>query len=165
MAGKLIVINIAIIINAMNFENILDKPIIPIGRAAEILNVSVPTLRMYEKEGLILSAKSSGNQRLYSKSDLERIICIRKTINEKKISIPGIKAIYSLIPCWTLIPCTTEERNNCQHFLTESVLEPCWMLNKKDKKCLDTDCRECIVYKDYSTCIKIKSSIKVQAEK
>lgn len=95
-----------------NFNN--DLPIYPISVAAQLLNISVHTLRMYEREGLIIPHKKKSNQRLYSKVDLERIQCIRKAINESKISINGIKTIYSLIPCWELVKCSEEDKKNVQ---------------------------------------------------
>ncbi len=74
------------------------EPIYSISTAAKLLGISVPTLRVYEKEGLIIPFKKESNQRLYSQADLERVECIRNGINEKKISVNGIKAMYSLIP-------------------------------------------------------------------
>ncbi|MCX8056055.1 MAG: MerR family transcriptional regulator, partial [Ignavibacteria bacterium] len=84
---------------------IKDKPKYKISEAAKILGISVHTLRMYEREGLILPFKKTTNQRLYSEKDIERLKCIRNSINEKKISIEGIKRIFSLIPCWAIVNC------------------------------------------------------------
>ena len=77
----------------MHYEVPFEEPIYPIRTAAKLLNISVHTLRMYEKENLILPFKKSTNHRLYSKSDIERIECIRNAIKEDKISINGIKFI------------------------------------------------------------------------
>ena len=66
-----------------------DSPVYTIGTAAKMLSVSVQTLRLYEHEGLILPFKTPGNQRMYSPEDIERLRCIRKMINEEKISIDG----------------------------------------------------------------------------
>ncbi|GAB4290758.1 MAG: hypothetical protein Kow0098_09590 [Ignavibacteriaceae bacterium] len=123
-----------------------------------MLNISVHTLRMYEREGLIIPFKKESNHRLYSQSDLDRIECIRRAISEKKISINGIKTIYSLIPCWDLLGCTKRDRINCKAFTAHS--EPCWVMNEKGKYCQDRDCRVCTVYNDYSECDKVKEAIK-----
>ena len=80
--------------------NIRDIPLYPISSAAKLLNISVHTLRMYEKNGLILPYKKESNHRLYSESDIDRLKCIRKAINQRKISINGIKTLYAMIPCW-----------------------------------------------------------------
>ena len=86
-----------------------DQSIYPIRTAAKLLNISVHTLRMYEKENLIIPYKKSTNHRLYSQFDIDRIKCIRQAINESKISINGIKSIYSLMPCWEVKKCSNDE--------------------------------------------------------
>ena len=50
-----------------------EEPIYPIRIAAKLLNISVHTLRMYEKEDLILPYKKSSSHRLYSINDIDRI--------------------------------------------------------------------------------------------
>ena len=121
-----------------------QEPIYSISTAAKLLGISVPTLRVYEKEGLIIPFKKESNQRLYSQADIERVECIRSAINEKKISINGIKAIYSLIPCWEVINCSQEDRDVCGAY------------NSEDQPC----CRECDVYTNYSNCGTIKGLLK-----
>lgn len=135
-----------------------DQPIYPIRTAAKMLNISVHTLRMYEKENLILPFKKSSSHRLYSQYDIERIKCIRNAINELKISINGIKSIYSLMPCWEIMKCSREERNKCNAYLTHS--KPCWASKSNDTMCTPKVCRECIVYKNYGECGSIKNFIK-----
>jgi len=138
----------------LNFPD--DEPVFPISTAAKILNISVHTLRMYEKEGLILSHKSDSKHRLYSKTDLERIICIRNSINKDKISIAGIKSILSLIPCWEINDCQNTSAS-CGAFLEHT--QPCWLMKKNENACAGKDCRECEVYLTYSKCDKIKEKI------
>jgi len=135
-----------------------NEPVFPISAAALMLKISVHTLRMYEREGLIIPFKKESNQRLYSKSDLERIECIRKAINDSKISINGIKAIYSLIPCWEIIKCSEEDRKNCTAYNQHS--ETCWSANHPKTVCESKDCRECEVYQKFSKCSEIKELIK-----
>jgi len=65
----------------------MDEPKYTISNAAKLMGISVHTLRMYEREGLIIPFKKESNQRLYSDRDLERVKCIRKTINDDKIHI------------------------------------------------------------------------------
>ena len=141
----------------MSDLNIPDnEPVFPISTAAKLLGISVHTLRMYEKEGLILPSKSGSNQRLYSLKDIERIQCIRNSIRKDKISIAGIKSIMSFIPCWEIISCGSIPAG-CRAFTNHK--EPCWLMRKKDKSCDGKDCRECEVYKTYSDCEKIKEKI------
>ncbi len=139
-----------------NLEN-YDLPLFPISSAAKLLNISVHTLRMYEKEGLIIPFKKESNHRLYSKADINRLKCIRKAINESKISIAGIKTIYSLIPCWEITKCSEEDRNNCFAFKAHS--QPCWTFKHEINTCANKNCRNCDVYIQYAECSQIKELI------
>ncbi len=134
-----------------------DIPVYSIGSAARILGVSAQTLRLYESEGLIIPAKTSGNQRLYSDADIERIRCIRKAINEEKISIGGMKRIHALIPCWETVRCSATERSVCPAFLNHQG--GCWTYTHRNNICADRECRVCEVYKLSSDCGEIKQSI------
>lgn len=134
-----------------------DLPLYTISSAAKLLDISVHTLRMYEKEGLIVPFKKASSHRLYSNSDIERLKCIRQGINEFKISIAGIKAIYSLIPCWDIVKCTEADRNNCNSFKEHS--KPCWCY-AHENTCKERNCRECDVYRNHSDCGRIKNLIK-----
>lgn len=143
----------------MNDLQISDnEPIFSISSAAKLLNISVHTLRMYEREGLFIPFKKESNQRLYSKADIHRLTCIRAAINDTKISINGIKAIYSMIPCWEIKNCSQKERKNCKAY--NGVHEPCWSYEHKGNSCETENCRECNVYKEYSECGKIKELMK-----
>jgi DNA-binding transcriptional MerR regulator len=135
-----------------------EKPVYPIRTAAKLLNISVHTLRMYEKENLILPFKKSTSHRLYSKNDIDRINCIRSAINESKISINGIKTIYSMMPCWEVINCSKEDRSRCSAYLRHSG--PCWAVKGDETICADKDCRNCSVYQDYGECGSIKNFIR-----
>ena len=139
----------------LNFSN--TEPVFPISTAAKILGISVHTLRMYEKEGLIIPHKNKHNQRAYSKFDIERIEGIRKAINEDKISINGIKSIFSLIPCWQIMGCN-ETTDRCKAF--DEYSNPCWALKHEHNHCSDRDCKECMVYKNYGNCAVIKMKLK-----
>ena len=139
----------------LNFPE--NEPVFPIRTAAKLLKISVHTLRMYEKEGLIIPFKKSTKQRLYSKSDLERIECIRNAIKKDKISIGGIKTIYSLIPCWQILGCN-EPHDNCKAYNEHS--KPCWMLKHENNYCTDRNCGDCIVYKNFGNCGSIKERLK-----
>lgn len=142
----------------MNNDNIKDDPIYPISTAAQLLDISVHTLRMYEKEGLIVPHKKETNQRAYSDKDIHRLQCIRKAINESKISINGIKVIYSLIPCWELTNCPVESRENCDGYMKHE--KPCWTYKHKNNICAEINCRDCEVYQNFGECGSIKNVIK-----
>ncbi len=96
-------------------EDKLTLPIYPIGVAAQLLGVHPRTLRLYEKEGLI-KPHYRGSRRFFSQSDLQWISCLRTLIHEKGISIPGLKMLIQLTPCWTLMNCPPDRRQRCQAY-------------------------------------------------
>lgn len=133
-------------------------PLFPISTAAELLGISVHTLRMYEREGLIVPYKKDTNQRRYSRADLERVECIRRAINEDKISIEGIKKMLSLIPCWKIVNCTKNDRENCGAY--KESAKPCWAYTHENNVCGTMDCSTCEVYNKFVNCWSIKDFIK-----
>jgi MerR family transcriptional regulator/heat shock protein HspR len=135
-----------------------DEPVYPIRTAAKLLNISVHTLRMYEKENLILPYKKSTHHRLYSDFDIKRINCIRSAINESKISINGIKTIYAMMPCWEVMNCSKEDKSRCAAFLRHSG--PCWAVKGDETICATKNCRECSVYQNFGECGSIKNFIR-----
>jgi len=135
-----------------------DEPKYKISAAAEKLGISVHTLRMYEREGLVIPFKKETYQRLYSDKDLERIGCIRNAINEDKISIQGIKRIFSLVPCWAIVKCSEEDKATCEAL--NGHAKPCWMFKHENNFCTGRECRECTVYNDYGNCGVIKEKLK-----
>ena len=128
-----------------------------IGEAADILGVSVPTLRLYEREGLILPQRKKSRHRLFTDADLERVRCIRHTITGKKVSIAGIKHLLSLIPCWKIRDCPDQDRLQCAAFINSE--SPCWAVSHRVWKCRTADCRTCPVYADLSDCSTLKQTI------
>jgi MerR family transcriptional regulator/heat shock protein HspR len=140
-------------------EKLFNNPVYTISSAAKILHISVHTLRMYEREGLIIPFRKNSNQRLYSDLDLERVRCIQRTINEDKINIEGIRRVLALLPCWAMIKCSANDRSSCEFY--NSHTKPCWMINHNSNTCTDRECRECEVYQSFGSCSSIKEKLKV----
>jgi len=128
-----------------------------IGEAADMVGASVPTLRMYEREGLIIPEKLISGHRRYTEQDVERIRCMRKTIRGEKIGIAGIRRILALIPCWRIKGCPAGERNACPAFVFHE--DPCWMASEKSWECKNADCRQCLVYTACTDCGTLKETI------
>jgi MerR family transcriptional regulator/heat shock protein HspR len=139
----------------------IDKkePIFTIGIVAERLGISEHTIRMYDREGLIIPFKKESGHRLFSEYDMERIECIKKTIAEKKISIAGIRRLLALIPCWEIKKCPIEIRKECPAYIDFD--KPCW-LHKANLKgdCATNECRECDVYNSIKSCDELKELLK-----
>jgi len=134
------------------------RPIYPIGVVAKKLDISVDMIRIYEKEGLLLSDRTPSGHRRYSDSDVEKLKCIRRMITEKGLNIEGIRRLCSMIPCWGINPeCTTDDYEECTAFTT--VGSPCWALETKAKPCQDADCYHCEVYQAHFDCKNIKELV------
>ncbi len=121
-----------------------SEPMFTIGFAARKIGVSPETLRLYEKEGLLITFKTPTGRRLYSPRDLAWIACIRRQINENKLNIAGIKRLLALIPCWEIKPCAEKERKKCPAYLSNNRV--CWEINETPLRCAHEDCRLCKVY-------------------
>lgn len=128
-----------------------------IGEAADLLGISVPTLRLYEREGLILPIRKSSRHRRFTKSDIERVRCIRETINTKKVSIAGIQRLLSLIPCWKIKGCPEDKRKICP--ASTAADAPCWTVSGREWECASASCRDCEVYTELSDCSTLKRTI------
>ncbi len=97
--------------NANGLPN-TDTPIYPIGVAARLVGVHPRTLRLYEAEGLVRPRYVSA-RRLYSQHDITWISCLRGLIHDAGISIPGLKKLLGLVPCWEIAECPEETRETC----------------------------------------------------
>lgn len=97
-----------------------DVPVYPIGVAARLLGVHPRTLRIYEDEGLI-SPKHVGSRRLFSANDIQWITCLRSFIHDEGVSIPGLKKLLDLIPCWEVAGCPAEVHEQCEARVDRAV--------------------------------------------
>lgn len=138
--------------------NDIERPVYTIGVAADMIGVSVHTLRAYENSGLILPQRTKTKRRLYSRNDIERLQFIRMMIEERGLNIAGIKVLLSLIPCWDLVDCSIEDRRNCDAFT--NMEEPCWVVTNTGDACKDEDCRKCSIYSNLSPYADMKIYLK-----
>jgi len=90
-----------------------DLPIYPIGVAAKLLDVHPRTLRIYEEEGLV-EPDHKGARRLFSSNDIKWIFCLRSMIHDQGISIPGLKRLLALAPCWEIADCPPDVSDRCE---------------------------------------------------
>jgi DNA-binding transcriptional MerR regulator len=69
-----------------------DKLYYKIGEVAEILQVRTSVLRFWESEFSFLKPeKSTTGQRLYSKSEVELILQVKRLLYDEKFTIEGVK--------------------------------------------------------------------------
>ena len=134
-----------------------DMPLVSIGSAAQLLGVSINLLRLYEAEGLILPARTSKNQRRYSREDLARVACIRHAIQHEQMTMASIKRMMALVPCWEIRKCSDRDRAVCDAY--KGSMKPCWSVRRRGKACPEDACKTCRVYKVTSNCETIKAAI------
>ena len=104
-----------------------DVPVYPIGVAARLLGVHPRTLRIYENEGLI-QPSHAGSRRLFSTNDIQWIRCLRSFIHDEGISIPGLKKLLNLVPCWEVGGCPPEVHEHCQARVDRAVAKTLHMV-------------------------------------
>jgi MerR family transcriptional regulator, heat shock protein HspR len=73
-----------------------DRPRYMISVAAELVGMHPQTLRIYENKGLIRPQRTSGNTRLYSEVDLERLRLIQRLTNELGLNLAGVEHVMRL---------------------------------------------------------------------
>ncbi|MGE5341910.1 MAG: MerR family transcriptional regulator [Candidatus Omnitrophota bacterium] len=138
----------------MKTSEISIEPKYSIGTAAEMLNMSVHSLRQYENEGLILTSKTATGRRLYSDLEIEKIRCIKEMIQVQGLNFEGIRRMLALIPCWKLRDCPKERKDAC--YPLKDKAHPCWSLEKECGHAM-ADCRECPVYREIAHCDDLKA--------
>jgi MerR family transcriptional regulator/heat shock protein HspR len=64
--------------------------------AAELAGMHPQTLRIYETRGLITPKRSSGNTRLYSQEDVDRLRRIQELTSEMGMNLAGVERVFAL---------------------------------------------------------------------
>jgi MerR family transcriptional regulator/heat shock protein HspR len=67
-----------------------------ISAVAEMYNIHPQTLRLYEREGLLIPSRSNGNTRLYSPEDLEQLETILNLTRDLGVNLAGIDIILNM---------------------------------------------------------------------
>lgn len=73
-----------------------DDPLYTIAVAARLTGMHPQTLRKYERAGLLTPARPSGNQRLYSQADIDRLRRIQYLVEQKGINVAGIELALAM---------------------------------------------------------------------
>ncbi|MFA6526886.1 MAG: helix-turn-helix transcriptional regulator [Candidatus Babeliales bacterium] len=63
---------------------------------AKMFDVHQQTVRMYEKEGLISPSRSSGNTRLFSEEDVDRLEEVINLTHKMGVNLAGVEIILKL---------------------------------------------------------------------
>lgn len=73
-----------------------NEPCYSIGVVARMVSLHPQTLRLYERVGLIVPARSPGNVRLYSELDVERLHKICRLTDELGVNLAAVEVIIRL---------------------------------------------------------------------
>src|SRR5437762_12928893 len=73
-----------------------DKPLYMISVAADLVGMHPQTLRIYESKGLIRPKRTSGNTRLYSEVNLNRLRLIQQLTSELGLNLAGVEHVLRL---------------------------------------------------------------------
>ncbi len=74
-----------------------SKPRYVISIAARIIGIEAHTLRYYERLGLVQPERSSGNIRLYSEEDIDRLRHIKTLMSDCGVNLAGLEVALTLM--------------------------------------------------------------------
>ena len=74
-----------------------DEPVFIISVAARMLGLRTQTLRYYERLGLIEPSRTGGNQRVFSRRDLEKVQRIRGLMEDLGVNLAGVEVMLKLL--------------------------------------------------------------------
>jgi MerR family transcriptional regulator/heat shock protein HspR len=73
-----------------------DRPRYMISVASDLVGMHPQTLRIYETKGLIRPKRTSGNTRLYSEADVERLRLIQRLTTELGLNLAGVEQVLHM---------------------------------------------------------------------
>lgn len=72
------------------------EPVFQISVVSRMVGIHQQTIRSYERLGLLNPARSSGNTRLFSHADVERLQQVVRLVNDLGINLAGVEVILRL---------------------------------------------------------------------
>lgn len=73
-----------------------NLPVYPIRTVAKLTGVSEGALRAWElRYGIILPARTSGGHRLFSRSDIDRILQIKHLLQDEGLGMVGVQSVLA----------------------------------------------------------------------
>ncbi|MBI2766773.1 MAG: MerR family transcriptional regulator [Chloroflexi bacterium] len=73
-----------------------DEPCYVISIAARLVGMHQQTLRYYENAGLVAPRRTTGNIRMYSNGDIQRIRQAKKLIDDLGVNLAGVEIILRM---------------------------------------------------------------------
>jgi MerR family transcriptional regulator/heat shock protein HspR len=73
-----------------------SEPLYVISVASRLLQLHPQTLRKYEREGFVAPSRTSGNLRLYSADDIDRLRQVKSLVEEQGVNLAGVQLALRL---------------------------------------------------------------------
>ena len=67
-----------------------------ISAVSEMYNIHPQTLRLYEREGLLIPSRSEGNTRFYTDEDLETLETILSLTRDLGVNLAGVEIVLNM---------------------------------------------------------------------
>jgi len=107
------------------------------------VNLSQKRIREYEKEGLIKPVREpKTNNRIYTDFEVLQIERISKLIHEDGFTLPCLKKLLVMAPCWNVFDC--RQKQKCPAYKNPQT--PCYQVLKKKKTHACGPCEHCAIY-------------------
>ena len=99
------------------------KPRYVISVAARIIGIEAHTLRYYERLGLLQPERSSGNIRLYSEEDIDRLRYIKTLMSDCGVNLAGVEVALRLMQRMKEMQQQLEEMERKVKLIAEAEIE------------------------------------------
>lgn len=98
-----------------------QRPKYTIKSVAHMVGLHEQSLRMYERKGLIQPQRSDGNIRLFSDTDVERVRCIKRLVNDLGVNLAGAEVILHMREQMEALRQEVEQLQRSIRYLTEDL--------------------------------------------
>jgi MerR family transcriptional regulator/heat shock protein HspR len=100
-----------------------SKPRYVISIAAGMVGIEAHTLRYYERLGLVQPERSSGNIRLYSEQDIDRLRYIKTLMSDCGVNLAGVEVALRLMQSMQEMQHQLEEMERRIRKIAEAEIE------------------------------------------
>jgi len=100
-----------------------SKPRYVISVAAKMVGIEAHALRYYERLGLVQPERSSGNIRLYSEDDIDRLHYIKALMSDCGVNLAGVEVALRLMQRMKGMQQQLEEMERRINGVTEAEIE------------------------------------------
>ncbi len=98
-----------------------QRPKYTIKSVAQMVGLHEQSLRMYERKGLIQPQRSDGNIRLFSDTDVERVRCIKRLVNDLGVNLAGAEVILHMREQMETLRQEVEQLQRSIRYFTEDL--------------------------------------------